>query len=85
METTEKRISTYVLEDRLFARRLHRNLNDELERLHHLLTEQVRLLKERDALMSKVHAAVQRRWDTEEAAASEIHLAPETEENGDAD
>lgn len=68
METTEKRIPTYVFEDRLFARRLHRNLNDELERLHHLLTEQVRLLKERDALMSKVHTAVEKRWEKEEAA-----------------
>jgi hypothetical protein len=67
MEKSEKKIPIYVLEDRLFARRLHRNLNDELERLHHLLTEQVRLLKERDALMSKVHAAVQQRWEKEEA------------------
>ena len=68
METTEMKIPTYVLEDRLFQRLLHRNLNDELERLHHLLTEQVRLLKERDALMSNVHAAVQERWQKEEPA-----------------
>jgi hypothetical protein len=85
METTEKNIPNYVFEDRLFARRLQRNLNDELERLHHLLTEQVRLLKERDALMSKVHAAVQQRWEEEDKAESNIHSAPETEENGHAD
>ena len=67
METTEKKIPNLCFEDLLFRRRLQRNLNGELERLHHLLTEQVRLLQERDALMSKVHAAVQQRWKKEEA------------------
>jgi len=84
MEATKRKIPNYVFEDLLFRRRLERNLNDELERLHDLLVEEVRLLKERDALMSKVHAAVQERWEKEEAA-SNIHSAPETEENGDAD
>lgn len=84
MGTSEQNIPNYVFEDLLFRRRLQRNLNDELERLHDLLVEQVRLLKERDALMSKVHAAVQQRWEQEEAA-SNIHSAPATEENADAD
>jgi hypothetical protein len=68
METSEKTIPTFVLEDLLFQRRLHRSLNSELERLHSLLVEQVRLLRERDALMAKVHAAVQERWEKEEPA-----------------
>ena len=84
MQTTEKKIPNYVFEDLLFRRRLQRNLNDELERLHHLLTKQVRLLKERDALMSKVHAAVQQRWEQEEAAFN-IHSEPEAEESNDAE
>ncbi len=84
METSERNVPTFVLENLLFQRRLQRNLNDELERLHHLLTEQVRLLKERDALMSKVHAAVQQRWENEETA-SNVHSVPATEESGDAD
>ena len=84
MKETKKKIPNYVFEDLLFQRRLQQNLNDELERLHDLLVEEVRLLKERDALMSKVHAAVQERWEKEEAA-SNIHSAPEAEANGDAD
>ena len=82
METNEQRIPRYIFEDLLFRRRLQRNLNDELERLHHLLTEQVKLLKERDALMDGIHAAVKQRWEEEEAA-SNIHSAPEAEEYGD--
>jgi len=79
METTKKKIPNYVFEDLLFRRRLQRNLNDELERLHHLLTEQVRLLKEREALMSTVHAAVEQRWNEEEAE-FDIHAVPDTKE-----
>ena len=66
METTEKKIPKCVFEDRLFERRLQRDLNAELERLYHLLTEQVRLLREREALMSGVQAAVQQRRTEEE-------------------
>jgi hypothetical protein len=80
METTERKIPNYVFEDLLFRRRLQRNLNDELERLHHLLTEQVRLLKEREALMSTVHAAVEQRWNAEEEAASVVVQTELTEE-----
>ena len=68
MDTTEKKIPNYVFENRLFARRLQRNLNDEFERLNRLLAEQVKLLEEREALMSKVHAAVEQRWTDEEPA-----------------
>lgn len=84
MKTTEKQIPTYVLEDRLFQLRLHHNLNEELERLHHLLTEQVRLLKEREALMSTAHAAAEQRWKDEQAAASNINSIPLTKEVSDA-
>ena len=84
METTEMKIPTYVLEDSIFARLLHHNLNEELERLHHLLTEQVRLLKEREALMSTAHAAAEQRWKDEEAAASNINSIPLTKEVSDA-
>ena len=66
METTEKKIPNYIFEDMLFRRRLQRSLNDELERLYKLLVEQVRLLKERDDLMSKIHAAVEHRCEEEE-------------------
>ena len=58
METTEKKIPTYVYEDLLFRRRLQRSLNAEYEKLSALLVEQVRLLKERDALMDGVHESV---------------------------
>ena len=67
METSEK-IPNFVLEDLLFQRRLQRSLNAEYEKLSALLVEQVRLLQERDALMSNVHAAVQERWQKEEPA-----------------
>jgi hypothetical protein len=70
METTEQKIPNYVLEDLLFQRRLHRTLNAEQEKLNALLAEHVRLLAERRALMAEVHAAVQQRWDTDEAATS---------------
>ena len=83
METTEKKIPNFVLEDRLFARQLQRNLNDELERLYHLLTEQVRLLQEREALMSKVHAAVQQRWKDEENAEPSTHSAAEDDQDAE--
>jgi hypothetical protein len=42
-----------------------------------LLTEQVRLLQERDALMSRVHAAVQQRWEEEEATTTP-QIEPQT-------
>lgn len=70
METTKKRIPNYVFEDLLFRRRLQRNLNAEYEQLNVLLVQQVNLLKERDALMDGVHAAVQERWHSEEAASN---------------
>jgi hypothetical protein len=68
MEASDKKIPNFVFEDLLFRRRLQRSLNGELERLYHLLTEQVRLLKEREDLMSKIHAAVLQRWEEEEKA-----------------
>jgi hypothetical protein len=70
METTEKKIPTYVYEDLLFRRRLQRSLNAEYEKLSALLVEQFRLLKERDALMDGVHESVNQRWRDEEEAAS---------------
>ena len=66
METTKKKIPSYIFEDLLFRRRLQCSLNDELERLYNLLCEQVKLLKERETMMSKVHAAVEQRWKDEE-------------------
>lgn len=69
MESNERELPRYVLEDLLFRRRLQRSLNAEYEKLSVLLVQQVNLLKERDALMSKVQAAVQERWQEEEAAA----------------
>ncbi len=66
METSKGEIPRYVFEDLLFRRRLQRDLGDELERLYHLLVEQVRLLREREDLMSGVQAAVQQRWKDEE-------------------
>lgn len=80
METNKKKIPNYVFEDLLFRRRLQRSLNDELERLSHLLTEQVRLLQERDALMSNVHAAVLERWQREEAASVAVPTQANEEE-----
>ena len=69
METTEKRIPNFVFEDDLlFQRRLYRTLNAEYEKLSALLVKQVRLLREREALMSTVHAAVQQRCADEEKA-----------------
>jgi hypothetical protein len=66
MEITEK-IPNYVFEDDLlFQRRLYRTLNAEYEKLSALLVKQVRLLREREALMSTVHAAVQQRCADEE-------------------
>lgn len=84
MERNEREIPRYVLEDLLFERRLCRSLNMEQERLNALLSEHIKLLEARRQLMSKVHAAVQERWEKEEAA-SNIHSAPEAEANGDAD
>lgn len=81
METSEKRIPNYYFEDMLFRRRLQRNLNDELERLHHLLTEQVRLLREREALMSDAQTAVQQRWTEEENAEPSAQSAAEVYQN----
>jgi hypothetical protein len=49
-----------------FELRLHHNLNKEYLKLNALLVEQVQLLKAREALMSKVHAAVQHRCEEEE-------------------
>jgi predicted nuclease with TOPRIM domain len=85
MKTNEVKIPIYVFEDLLFERRLQRNLNAEQEKLNALLAEHVRLLEVRRQLMSKVHEAVQQRWDTEEAAASSIHSVAMTEEDADAD
>ena len=69
METTEKKIPDYVFEDDLlFQRRLYRTLNEEYQKLNALLIEQVRLLREREALMAEVHEAVQQRWEDEEKA-----------------
>jgi hypothetical protein len=69
METTEKRIPNSVFEDDLlFQRRLYRTLNAEYVKLSALLVEQVKLLREREALMSTVHAAVEQHWDEEEPA-----------------
>ena len=64
--TDNNEVTTSILEDLLFQRRLQRNLNSELERLYHLLVEQVRLLREREALTSGVQAAVQQRRTEEE-------------------
>jgi hypothetical protein len=66
METTKKKIPSYIFEDLLFRRRLERDLGDVLQRLYNLLVEQVRLLKVREALMANVQAAVQHRWEEEE-------------------
>jgi hypothetical protein len=74
METTEKKIPTYVYEDLLFRRRLQRSLNAEYEKLSVLLVEQVRLLKERDALMDGIHAAVKQRWEEEEAESVAVRI-----------
>jgi hypothetical protein len=82
MKTTKKRISNYVFEDLLFRRRLQRSLNAEYEKLSALLVQQVKLLKERDALMDGIHAATQERWQREEAA-SNLPSAPPTEEVND--
>ena len=79
METTEKKIPTYVYEDLLFRRRLQRSLNAEYEKLSALLVEQVRLLKERDALMDGVHESVNQRWRDEEEAASVVVPTQHTE------
>ena len=81
METSEK-IPNFVLEDLLFQRRLQRSLNAEYEKLSALLVEQVKLLKERDALMDGIHAATQERWQEDEAA-SNLSPAPEAEECSD--
>jgi hypothetical protein len=85
METTKKNIPNYIFEDLLFRRRLERDLGDELQRLYNLLVEQVRLLREREALMADVSGAVQRRWDEEKEAERCIHPATATEENKDAE
>jgi hypothetical protein len=85
METTERKMSNYVFEDLLFERRLQRNLNAEQEKLNALLAEHVRLLVERKALMTEVHEAVQRRWEDEEKAESNIHSNSATEEDRNAE
>jgi ABC-type transporter Mla subunit MlaD len=85
METSEKKIPNFVFEDLLFERRLCRTLNAEQEKLNALLAEHVRLLAERRALMAEIHESVQQRWETEEAAASNVHPIPETKEASDAD
>jgi uncharacterized damage-inducible protein DinB len=66
METTERKIPNYVFEDCLFARRLERTLNAELEKLNAMLAGQVKLLEERKQLLAEIHAAVQQRWQDEE-------------------
>jgi hypothetical protein len=65
---TEKTIPNYVIEDLLFRRRLERSLNHELERLYHLLVKQVELLRQREALISDVQAAVEQRCTNEDEA-----------------
>lgn len=79
METSERKIPVYALDDFLFQRQLQRSLNTEQERLNALLTEHVRLLQERRALMVKVHSAVQERWKDEDKAASNTHSVTESE------
>lgn len=83
METSERKIPVYALEDLLFQRRLQRSLNTEQEKLNALLAEHVRLLQERRALMAEVHEAVQQRWKTEEEAESNINSATGKEEHAD--
>jgi hypothetical protein len=83
MATTEKNTPNYVYEDLLFRRRLERNLGDELQRLYNLLVEQVRLLKEREALMADVHAAVEQRWKDEENAEPSTHSAAEDDQDAE--
>jgi hypothetical protein len=85
METSEKKIPTFVFEDLLFRRRLERNLNDEFERLNRLLAEQVELLQERKALMTEVREAAQGRWEEEETERPRPNSATETGEDADAD
>ena len=68
METSEKTIPAFVLEDLLFQRRLQRTLNAELEKTNLLLASQVGLLQERKELLAEVHAAVQERWQDEQQA-----------------
>jgi ABC-type multidrug transport system fused ATPase/permease subunit len=85
METSEREVPRYVLEDLLFERRLARNLNSEQEKLNALLAEHIRLLQERRAFMAEVNEAVQQRWKGEEEAASNLHPVPMTEEDADAD
>lgn len=80
METPEKRIPVYALEDLLFQRRLQRNLNTEQERLNALLVEHIRLLQERKQLLAEVHEAVQQRWLAEEESATNTHSVQATEE-----
>jgi hypothetical protein len=63
-----------------FELRLHHNLNKEYQKLNALLVEQVQLLKSREALMSKIHAAVEQRWKDEEEAASVVVRPALTEE-----
>jgi hypothetical protein len=85
METNEKQIPDFALEDLLFQRRLQRNLNTEQEKLNALLAEHIRLLAIRNQLMADVRASVQQRWKDEEEVASNIHSVPPTEGGGDAD
>ncbi len=81
METSERRVPTFVLEGLLFQRRLQRNLNTELERLNNLLAEQVELLQKRKELLAEVNAAVMLRWKDEDGASAES-ADSDTEEPG---
>jgi len=81
METSEMRIPTFVLEDRLFMRRLERNINEELERLNKLVAEQVELLQMRKELMAEVNAAVMLRWKNEVDAIPELECSTREEAN----
>jgi hypothetical protein len=76
MEISEKKISNYI-----FERQLHRTLNAEYVKLSALLVKQVKLLKERMALMADMSEAEEQRWADEEKEAERcIHSATATEE-----
>ena len=69
---TEKRIPN----DK-FELRLHHNLNKEYQKLNALLVEQVKLLRQREALITNAHAA---RWEEEEPASVAVRTELTEEE-----
>ena len=62
-----------------FELRLHHNLNKEYQKLNALLVEQVKLLRQREALITNAHTAVEQHWD-EEQPASVVVITELTEE-----